>query len=59
MTVFEWRRKHPKCKYCVHLRHMMFPPYCLGRDTWCNAKEKIVDEDLPRPFCRLFEARED
>lgn len=59
MTVKEWRRKHPKCRYCVHLKHMTLPQNCIGSDTWCKAKDKDVNENLPRPFCRLFEVRED
>lgn len=59
MTVKEWRKRHPKCQYCVHLRHMTLPPFCEGPDTWCLAKEKIVNSNFPRLFCRLFEVKED
>lgn len=59
LTVKEWRNKHPKCQYCVHLRHMSLPQFCEGPDTWCSAKEKIVNSDLPRLFCRLFKVKED
>ena len=57
MTAKEWRKKHPKCQYCSHLINVTLPPFCIGFDTWCNAKEKIVNSDLPRPFCRLFEVK--
>lgn len=59
MTVKEWRNKHRKCCWCKHLRHMTLPPNCDGNDAWCMAKMKIVNEDLPRPFCELFEVKED
>lgn len=59
MTVQEWRKKHKRCQFCKHcvdvIPHtaLVAPYYC------CNAKEKIVNQDLPRPFCRLFELKED
>lgn len=55
MSVTEWRRKHPKCKYCRHLEYMSLPPFCVGRDTWCAAKMAIVNENIPRLFCKVYE----
>lgn len=57
VTVQEYRNRHPKCQYCGHLRRLWLPPFCVGRNTWCQAKEKLVNENLPRPFCRLFKVR--
>ena len=59
VTVQEYRKRHPKCQYCGHLRRLWLTPFCVGRNTWCQAKEKLVNENLPRPLCRLFKARED
>lgn len=59
MTVKEWRNKHRKCKYCIHLRYMTLPQNCFGDDTWCMAKDKTVNENIPRPFCLLFQVKGD
>ena len=59
MNVTEWRNTHRKCKFCAHLRYMTLPPNCMGRDTWCRAKMKTVEDEIPRLFCKLFEVKED
>lgn len=46
--VDKWRRKHKRCKWCIYHKHVV-PPFCE-----CAAKDKIINEDVPRPFCRLF-----
>ena len=46
--VDKWRRKHKKCKWCIYHKHVV-PPFCE-----CVDKDKIINEDIPRPFCRLF-----
>lgn len=55
MTVAEWRNKHRKCKFCKHLQYLTLPPFCIGRNTWCLAKKKIVNDEVSRMFCRVFE----
>lgn len=57
LTVNEWRNKHRKCAYCKH-REFIWHNYYSGHCR-CKAKFKIVNEDLPRPFCRLFQLKED
>lgn len=61
MTVDEWRNKHRKCKFCANIKYLTLPPNCIGVDTWCNAKMKTVNDEIPRPFCKLFtsNAKED
>lgn len=59
MTVTEYRNTHRKCKYCQHLHYITLPPFATGPDTWCNAKMTIVNDDIPRPFCKVFQVRGD
>lgn len=58
MTVERWRQKHRKCKFCKHLKYMSLPMFCIGRGTWCKAKEKIVNDKMPRFLCAVFQLRE-
>lgn len=57
MTVSEWRAQNRKCKFCEHIQYVELPPNCVGKDTWCKAKMKIVSDEFPRPFCRLFKVK--
>lgn len=61
MTVAEWRKKHRRCEFCKYLRLLYAPPNCLcdGDIFQCTAKSKEVHPTVPRPFCRLFQLRED
>ena len=52
--VDEWRRKHKKCKWCIYHKHVVPPSMCCPPFCECVAKDKIINEDIPRPFCRLF-----
>ena len=52
--VDKWRRKHKKCKWCIYHRHVVPPFGCCPSFCECVAKDKIINEDIPRPFCRLF-----
>lgn len=57
LTVNEWRAKHKKCAYCKHCSYKWtnyHSPF-----GWCSAKIKSVNDNLPRPFCKLFELKED
>ena len=52
--VAKYRRLHKKCKWCIYHRHVIptvpaCPSFCE-----CTAKDKVVNEDFPRPFCSLF-----
>lgn len=62
MTVQEWRNKHRRCAWCVHIK-----PEEVYDDDYtdlyitihtCAAKCKRVDPTTPHPFCRLFEQKE-
>ncbi len=55
MTVDDWRMKrwNRRCKFCTHLG---LRDSVLG---YCIAKRKIVEVELLRPFCRLFELRKE
>lgn len=37
---------------------MSLPMFCIGRGTWCKAKEKIVNDKMPRFLCAVFQLRE-
>lgn len=54
MTVYEWRKKNRRCKFCKHIRYLILPPNCIGESTYCKAKDKFVSDEMPRPFCALF-----
>ena len=52
--VDKWRRKHKKCKWCIYHKYVVPPSMCCPPFCECVAKDKIINEDIPRPFCRLF-----
>lgn len=52
--VDKWRRKHKKCKWCIYHKFVSPPALCCPVYCECIAKDKIVDENIPRPFCSLF-----
>ena len=52
--VDKWRRKHKKCKWCIYHKYVVPPSMCCPPFCKCTAKDKIVNEDIPRPFCSLF-----
>lgn len=58
MTVSEWRSRNRKCKFCKHLKYLILPSNCTGKDTLCKAKDKLVNDELPRPFCALFSVKD-
>ena len=58
MDPMEWRKKHPRCRYCKYLT--------IKRVGWentalyvCKAKDKVKDVDVlfvgKGMFCRVFE----
>lgn len=52
--VNKWRRRHKRCAWCQHCTTKIGPGYI---QTYCHAKEKGVDIDIPRPFCSCFELK--
>ena len=52
----KWRnnRLHRKCLFCAYLKLLpSIGPFV--QDTWkCKCKCKLVNPDLPRPFCKCF-----
>ena len=62
MTVNEWREKHKRCEFCKHMKtsKLYAPPMCFDTDIFeCKAKQKTVHPKVPRPFCRVFQLKED
>ena len=53
--VTQWRRRHKRCQFCRHIEYLDNP--CGISAYKCRAKEKLVHEWLPRPFCGLYEAK--
>lgn len=49
-----WRRDHPRCKFCKYIEYVVpeinLAPYCK-----CKVKDKIINEELPRPFCQCYD----
>ena len=62
LTPQDWRRRHPKCKFCKHCK-LQTPSAKYGVSCpdffSCEAKDKIITFiGLPRRFCRCFEVKE-
>ena len=61
MTVQEWRGRHRRCAWCVHIKsdEVYDDDYTDLYITiyTCTAKNRRVDPTTPRPFCRLFKQR--
>lgn len=53
--VTQWRRRHKRCAFCRHIEYLNNP--CGISAYKCRAKEKLVCEWLPRPFCGLYEVK--
>ena len=50
-----WRNKrlHRKCLFCSYVK--MLPSTRCSPDTWiCQCKDKVVNPDTIRPFCKCF-----
>lgn len=52
--VDKWKRRHKKCKWCTYCHSVLPPAMCCPPFFECSAKDKIVNENIPRPFCSLF-----
>jgi len=59
MDILKYRSKHRKCKYCEHHRYLLPPSPNSTGDSWCRAKLKCVNDEIPRPFCKVFKVEED
>lgn len=57
--VAKWRRKHKKCKWCIYCKHVAPPVMSCPSFCECIAKDKIINEDIPRPFCSLFSLKKE
>ena len=53
--VRKWRRKHKRCAFCQHVKYLDNP--CGIGAFSCEAKDKLVNIEIPRPFCGLFELK--
>ena len=53
--VDKWRRKHKRCGFCQHMEYLDNP--CGISAFSCKAKDKLVNIEIPRPFCGLFELK--
>ena len=58
--VYQYRKKHKKCKYCKHLKYKGH--FGIGVSYYlCEAKDKIIKDlipdmrELPRLFCSCYE----
>lgn len=50
----KWRRKHKKCKWCIYHKRIEPPFMFCPSYSKCIAKDKIINENIPRSFCSLF-----
>lgn len=58
MSVKDWRNKHRKCLWCAYFRINDYFDYetdSKAQYFWCEAKQKHVNQNIPRPFCRVFQ----
>ena len=46
-----------KCKYCKFVSYPKLPPNCIDSGAFCLAKIKCVNDEIPRPFCKVFSVR--
>lgn len=54
MSITEWRSKrlNRRCRFCKHCRYHF---HDIGSYSECIAKDKVVRDNVRRPFCSLFE----
>lgn len=57
IEVYEWRRRHKRCKFCEHAEYKGFLPSRFGISIWCSAKKKFMDDEIPRIFCKIYKVR--
>ena len=61
LTPEQWREKHARCAFCKYIKFNNVPAgiYCADYYS-CTVKSKIIgNPDLPRPFCRCYEVKND
>ena len=54
-----YRRRHPKCKWCNHCRYVTPPAMICPSYYRCDVKDKVVNENVSRLFCSVFELRKE
>lgn len=52
--VDRYRKAHKRCKWCTFCKHVIPVGLVCYPFHECEAKDKIVNPDIPRPFCRMF-----
>ena len=57
--VYAYRRKHKKCKWCIYNKFIKPIGDCAPEYYKCIVKDKIVNEETPRPFCSVFSLKRD
>lgn len=58
LTKDEWRKKHPKCIFCQHLKHVD-PWYVVNAPDYyeCIVKDRIIlFTRLPRLLCPCYKS---
>lgn len=59
ITTEEWRKKHKRCKWCGNAQLCGINLPANFRTYYkCTVKDKVVKENKPRPFCRVFQLGE-
>lgn len=62
--VFEYRKKHKKCKYCKHLKYELPCVNVVPAYYKCIAKDKVIQNTFPDMtnilrICSCYEVDED
>ena len=53
-TVNEYRKKHKRCKTCVHAKQCNAGWYCWAKGSWHAGQP----DGIQGCFCKLYKARE-
>ena len=63
--IVEYRKKHPRCRYCKYRKHIPIPGYLTLSSYYlkCSLKDKYLNDDslfwdLKGCFCKWFEPEE-
>ena len=55
--IIEYRKTHPRCRYCKHAHQNSFSWKCLAKEKSCYGS--VSDTTIKGMFCGLFEVKED
>ena len=57
MSISEWRKKIKKCKFCKNHEGRYIG--LVGAYGYCKAKDVYLNVGARKPFCKLFDLKEE